>query len=213
MTNNNTAITLISSASKLAALGKSLAKQINDYEKDSHVYLASEIAHIETYRNPTRLSEYFRSIQDNKIAHFDAQLEYVLAFGNVKIEQERNDKGELVQKVPFTLKVKKTRSEAIAAFNVKRAMNTHWRKFAELQELPDYTIDKAEDDVTKTLAKMMSVGYTADTMIDLIKKVEAQAAQDSVKVVERKEKRSEKVKAAKAAKNAELKEIRKVLAA
>lgn len=84
---------IITDSSKLESLSRTLSGRIRELDKEVHVYLLSEGAHIEKHRNPTRLNKFLSAVTGSG-ARVTAMHAFIQTFFNVKLNEKKMENTE-----------------------------------------------------------------------------------------------------------------------
>lgn len=155
------ALKLIVGGDALLKEGRAIIKSIGNMDRRIGLYLLSEIADCEKYRNPTRLNTYFAEIK-GKGVRVHAQHAYVQAFGNFYLNEETGK---------YVMHPKRSAKDAAAAF--ERASAADWTSFKSEGKAVQFELDKS---LSRLLVAAFSNGFTEEDIIEHLNVLKIDAA-------------------------------------
>lgn len=166
MAKKSTKLVIITDAAELSAFGAKIIKAINNTDAFIQRYLCSEIAHIELYRNPTRLNQFFEGLKKTG-ARSHAMHQFIQCYANVTWKDADAKKDTKAGYV-----VNEKRAPEIAAKMLATAIATKWTDKKPEGKVRQFNLD---DSLETLLTSAFKAGYTTEEIIQHVGLVETKA--------------------------------------
>lgn len=166
-----------------------LSKAVGNLDARIQRYLCSEIAHIEEHRDPSRLSNFLRTIKGTG-SRVNAMHYFVQEFANIRMYDAEKDKAKYPTLKAGDYIVKAVRSAEEGRERLAKAMQTAWTTFKpETEPMQFVAADKAKTFLTM----MFTHGVTIEEVQELLTTVQADATVAAQKAIDKAKKSAAKV--------------------